>query len=274
MTHPFSCVTHTDGIQSGQIYAIEAASMIKIEATTTIEELSRALSSLGREQLPFALALAATRTAQRIQRAAKTALNQDLDSPTRTTLNSLFLKSATKRKPEATVWFKDAWNSGVPADAYLRPQVYGGKRKHKRFEKALIARGLMKGNQYAIPRPDVLDSNGNVKGSQVMRILSGLGAAETVAGVTANASGSKRSKAKNNKRFFVATIGKASGVWERKQSAFGSGVKLWFLFVDNEPSYKVRYDFFQIARDTVEQHYLTEFTTALDHAIKTAKPKG
>ena len=242
--------------------------MIRIEATPKLQELSRAFRELEQKQLPYAFALAATRTGQRVQNAARSALSQDLDDPTRTTLSSLFLKPATKAKPEARVWFKDSFFSGIPADQYLRPQVHGGKRKHKRFEKALIARGLMKSSQYAIPRPDVLDSNGNVKGSQVMRILSGLGAAETVSGVQANATSSRRSKAKNNKRFFVATIGKATGVWERKQSAFGSGVKLWFLFVDSEPAYQVRYDFFRIAEDTMAKWYEFEFTSALEHAAQ------
>lgn len=247
--------------------------MIKIEATTTIEQLSRALSDLGRDQLPFALALAATRTAQLVKRAEDKAMRQDLDRPTKTTLSSLYMKAANKRTQAATVWFKDSWFSGIPADEYLRPQVFGGKRKHKRFEKALIARGLMKSDQYAIPRPSVLDSHGNVKGGQVMRILSGLGAAETVAGVTANASSSKRSKAKNNKRFFVAKINNAEGVWERKQSALGAGVKLWFLFVNKTPTYSTRFDFFGIAEETVAKNYEREFISALDHAIRTAKPK-
>ncbi len=245
--------------------------MIRIEATPKLQDLSRAFRELEQKQLPFALALAATKTAQRIQRKAQAHLRQDLDNPTRTTISSLFLKPATKAKTEARVWFKDSFFSGIPADAYLRPQVYGGKRKHKRFEKALIARGLMKSNQYAIPRPDVLDSNGNVKGSQVMRILSGLGAAETSAGVTANASSSKRSSRKNNKRFFVATINNATGVWERKQTSFGSGVKLWFLFVDSEPQYQMRYDFFGIAEQTMAEWYEFEFKSALEHAVATAR---
>lgn len=245
--------------------------MIKIEATTTVQELSRAMRSLSDKQLPFALALAATKVGQKVQRAIQAAVRNDLDNPTRTTTSSLFLKSATKAKPEASVWFKDRWFAGVPADAYMRPAVYGGQRKHKRFEKALIGRGLMKSGQYAIPRPDVLDSHGNVKGSQIMRILSGLGAAETMAGYTANASNSRRSRAKNNKRFFVAKIGNAEGVWERKQSAFGSGVKLWFLFVDSAPQYEQKLDFFGIAERVVNENYADEFKSALDYAIETAR---
>lgn len=245
--------------------------MVKITANAEAEQLSRALSELGRKQLPFALALAATRMAQRIKRAEVRAVNRDIDAPTKTTQNSIYVKAATKAKPEARTFFKDAWTSGVPADAYLAPLVFGGKSKPKRLDKALIARGLMKNGQRAIPRASVTDQHGNVKGGQVMKILSGLGAAETVSGVTANASNSKRSKRKNNRRFFAATINGASGIWERQQSAFGSGVKLWYLFVDKEPTYRKRLDFFGIAEEQVSKHYMEEFTGALDQAIKTAR---
>lgn len=164
--------------------------MIRIEAKPELQELSRAFRELERKQLPFAFSLAANRIGQRIMRAEKVALARDIDNPTRSTLSSLFFNVATKAKPWARIYFKDSFGAGIPADRYMQPAVHGGTRKHKRFEKALIARGLMKSNQFAIPRPDVLDSNGNVKGAQVMRILSGLGAAETTAGVTANASSS------------------------------------------------------------------------------------
>lgn len=245
--------------------------MIRIEAAPQLQTLSKAFRELEKKQLPFAMALAATNTAERVRLAERAALRQDIDNPTKTTINSLFKSSATKRNPEARVWFKDNFNSGIPADRYMQPQVNGGGRPHKRFEKALIARGLMKSGQYAIPRPAVLDSNGNVKGGQVMRILSGLGAAETVAGYQANASESRRSRKKNNKRFFVAKINNAEGVWERIATGFGSGVKLWFLFVDKEPKYKQRLDFFGIAEREVAKYYEREFTSALEFAIATAK---
>lgn len=247
--------------------------MIEVRATPNVEELSRALSGLSQKQLPFALALASTRMAQRIQRVVKNRLRQSFDNPTNTTLNSLFVKQAKKQNPTAKTYFKDAWTSGIPADAYLQAQVFGGTRKRKRLDKALIARGLMNSNQFAVPRPSVLDSNGNVKGGTVMKILSGLGAAETTEGSTHNASNSRRSKRKNNRRFFVATIGKATGVWERMATSFGggSGVKLWFLFVDKEPAYKPRLPFFEIAQEQVEQHYMSEFTSALDKAIASAR---
>lgn len=246
--------------------------MIKIEATTNIADLSKGFRTLGRDQLPFAFALAATRTAQKIKAGELKVMRQRLHNPLNITLNSLYLKSATKKDPEARVWFKDSFNSGIPADTYLRPVVYGGVRRHKRMEKALIARGLMKSSQYAIPTPALQDSHGNVKGSTVIKILSGLGAAETVSGYQANATGSKRSRKKGNaQRYFVAVIDGTNGIWERKSTGFGQAVRPVYIFVDSAPQYRVRVPFFKIAENMVKANYEKEFKAALDYAISTRK---
>ena len=84
-------------------------------------------------QIPFALALANTRMAKLIQAGEISVMRKRLDKPTATTLNSVFVKPGTKAKPEAKVWLKDTWGSGIPADKYMRPAVYGGVRGHKRF---------------------------------------------------------------------------------------------------------------------------------------------
>jgi len=246
--------------------------MFRIDAHPETEQLSRALSELGSRQLPFALALAATRTAQRIKKGELAVMRQRLDRPTQTTMNSLFVKTATKQKPEARTFFKDAFTSGIPADTYMQAPVRGGKRKHKRFEKALIARGLMKNGQYAIPASSAVNQYGNVPRGVMTKILSGLGAAETASGFQANATGSKRSKRKGNaQRYFAGEVDGTQGIWERRKTAFGDAVRPVFLFADLEPRYRVIVPFFKIAENIVKANYMREFTDALDYAIKTAR---
>lgn len=251
----------------------EALTMIRIEAAPQLETLSRAFRELERKQLPFAMALAATRTAQRVRKGELAVMRQRLHNPTNTTMNSLFLTSAKKGKPEARVWFKDQFGSGIPADRYLQAIVQGGPRRHKRMEKALIARGIMSSNEYAMPTPALMDAHGNVKGSIVMKILSGLGAAETVSGVTANASNSRRSRKKGNaQRFFVAEIEGTRGIWERKTIGMAQGIRPVYVFVQGAPQYRVVVPFFKIAANIVKANYEKEFTTALEQAIATARP--
>lgn len=246
--------------------------MFSVDGHVDVESLSRALRELDRKQLPFAFALAATRVAQRVKKGELAVMRQRLDRPTSTTLNSLFVKPAKKNNLEARTFFKDAWTSGVPADTFMQKAVKGGRRKHKRFEKALIARGIMQRNQYAIPAPELTDQHGNIKGGLVMKILSGLGAAETASGFQANATKSKRSRRKGNaQRYFAGEVDGTQGVWERKVTAFGDGIRPVFIFTDREPGYRVIVPFYKIAENILKANYLKEFTSALDHALATAR---
>lgn len=246
--------------------------MIRIDAQPDIEALSKALRLLGDKQLPFALALTATKLAQRVKAGELDVMRQRLDRPTPTTMNSLYVKVAKRNDPEARAFFKDAWTSGVPADTYLQQSVKGGRRPHKRFEKALIAKGLMKSSQFAIPAPSATNQYGNVSRGVMMKILSALGAAETSGGFQSNATGSKRSKRKGNvQRYFVGDVDGTQGIWERKKTAFGDGVKPVFIFADSEPKYRTIIPFFKIADNIVKANYMAEFTSALDFALATAR---
>jgi len=90
------------------------------------------LDDIEHRQLPFVQMLAATQLAQQAKKGMLPVMKARLDRPTPTTLNSLFVKMATKVKP-AQVYFKDSWGSGVPADAYLQQAVSGGIRPPQTF---------------------------------------------------------------------------------------------------------------------------------------------
>jgi hypothetical protein len=224
--------------------------MIKIEATTTVQELSRAMRSLSDKQLPFALALAATRTAKRVEKGVQGVMRQRIDNPTQYTLNSLFVKAATKANTGAVVGFKDKGQGVVPG-TYMQTPVHGGRRKPKRFEKALQAKGLLKNGQAALPLPALQDANGNVKGNVARRILAGLDSPKS--------------------KYFVADIDGMNGIWERRKTSFGEGIRPLFAFVDYLPTYRTQIPFFAIAESIVEANYQREFVSALDYAIETAR---
>ncbi len=246
--------------------------MLQIDARTNIEELSKALRTVGERQLPFAFALMATRLAVLVKKGELSVLKARIDRPTTTTLNSLYVKPAKPGKPEARTFFKDAWTSGVPADTYLQQAVKGGRRPHKRFEKALIAKGIMKPGQYALPAASALNQFGNVPRGTIMKILSGLGAAETVSGVQANATGSKRSKRKGNaQKYFAGEVDGTQGVWERKKTAWGDAVRPVFIFSDGEPGYRVILPFYKIADNIVKANRVREFQSAMDTALATKR---
>lgn len=243
--------------------------MIDLKLDIDSVPLVRAISDIQRKQIPFALMLAQTRLATKhIKPGIAQVMAQRLDRPTPTTMRSLFARAATKSRG-AQVWFKDQWTTGIPADTYLQQAVQGGPRPHKRFEKSLIAQGLMKAGQYAVPNPDLLNQYGNVSRGVMTRILSGLGAAEGGRGYQANATGSKRSKRKGNaERYFVGTIGDDTGVWEREP---GKQVEPVFLYTDGAPQYRVILPFFKIGENIAKAHGQAELANALREAILTAK---
>ncbi|WP_085710866.1 MULTISPECIES: hypothetical protein [unclassified Pseudomonas] len=229
------------------------------------------LNDIERRQVPFAQMLTATRLAQRIKKGMIPVMKARLDRPTPTTLNSLFVKAATRNKP-AQVYFKDSWASGVPADAYLQQAVSGGLRPHKRFEKALIARGIMQTSEYAVPTAPFMNQYGNVSRGTMTKILSGLGVAETRSGYQANATGSKRSKAKGNAhRFFSGEVDGTRAVWERKSMGMGDAVRPVFVFSASAPRYRTIFPFFKIGENIVKAHHATEFAQAFAEAMATAR---
>lgn len=245
--------------------------MFKVDLSLDAAPISAAFQELEQKHLPFVLALTATRLAQRVKKGTITVMKQRLDRPTPTTLNSLFVKMATKSRA-AQVYFKDSWASGIPADTYLQQAVGGGQRPHKRFEKALIARGIMRSGEYAIPTGAFMNQYGNVSRGTMTKILSGLGAAETGAGYQANASGSARSKRKGNAhRFFSGEVDGARGVWERKTMGMGDAVRPVFVFSSSAPSYRTIFPFFKIAQNIVKANYPGEFAAAFAQATATAK---
>ncbi|MEW5607968.1 hypothetical protein [Pseudomonas juntendi] len=243
--------------------------MIDIKLDIDSVPLAREISDIQRRQIPFATVLAQTRLAtNRIKPGITEVMGKRLDRPTPTTMRSLFAKAATKSRP-AQVWFKDSWTTGIPADQYLQQAVQGGPRPHKRFERSLISHGLMSANQFAVPNADLLNQYGNVSRGVMMRILSGLGAAESKRGHSANATGSKRSKRKGNaERYFVGTIGDETGVWERKPR---KQVAPAFLYTKGAPQYRVLFPFFKIGENIAKAHGQAELAAALREAILTAK---
>lgn len=247
--------------------------MLTIKADPAL--VKRALTQLEREQLPFASALAATNMAILTQVGVLDVMRKRLDRPTPTTMRSLFVKPATKHKPQSRVWFKDKWTAGVPADRYLQQAVLGGARTHKRFEQALIARGIMRRNEYAIPAEWALNEYGNVSRGLITKVLSGLGAAETTSGFQANATGSRRSRRKGNadRYFLLHGLDGQAGIWERlaTKRLGGDAIRPVFLFSRSAPAYRVIVPFFKIAENMVKANYKAEFELALRQAMATAK---
>lgn len=245
--------------------------MFKVDMSLDALPVSAGMRELEKRHIPFVMARTATLLAQRVKKGTITVMQKRLDRPTPTTLNSLFVKMATKTRA-AEVYFKDSWASGIPADTYLQQAVSGGLRPHKRFEKSLIARGIMRSGQYAVPTTAFMNQYGNVSRGTMLKILSGLGAAESSRGYQANATGSARSRRKGNAhRFFSGEVDGAQGVWERKSMGMGDAVRPVFIFSDSAPRYRTIFPFFKIGQNIVNANYQADAATAWAEAMASAR---
>lgn len=258
--------------------------MLKINITTEFPELAAAIAR-ARNQVPFALARALTKTGQAVKDAQRKEIERVFDRPTPYTRNSVFLRPATKQRLEAEVWLKD----GNRKTHFLLPQIEGGPRQLKRFEQRLVMTGYMQPTERAVPGEGArLDVYGNISRGQINQILSQLKTA-VVLGDYSNASDSKRSRAKRAKEAYFVSRGPGSwtgrgawkngkksqhlprGVWVRRSfGAWGTAVKPVLLFVP-KVSYRSRYEFYRLSRQVVDRDFAQNFRDSWAGAMASAR---
>lgn len=245
---------------------------IAIGAHWDARQVQAALSALAPRQWAFATALALTRVGQRVKAAETVGMERALDRPTPYTLRSLYLQGATRQRQEARVWFKDFAPKGTTAGQYLLPEVHGGERRDKRFERNLHYAGLLPSGASLVPASGArLDAYGNVSRGLYTRILADLHASPVGANATRRSVRRRERKGKRGGRYFYGDPGgRGRGVWERFGFAFGSAVRPMFL-ESRTPRYRPRFAFFGIAEEAVGGNYATEFERAAQETVRTAR---
>jgi hypothetical protein len=246
--------------------------MVRLEVKSDLPALISKIRNLREDQLPFAIASAVTKTAYAAKRALEVAMPFTFDRPTPYTLGSLFLSPATKGLPIAKIWIKDDAGKGTPAAKYLLPEIAGGARNMKRFERRLQLMGLLPQGMFAVPGDAApLDRFGNIAASKIEEILSALGAAEIYSGYKANRTNASRARRRGRAEYFVGSPGGGPlGVYQRFAFAHGSAVKPILIFV-RAPVYRPRFDFQEIAAKVVRDQFPRQFSEAYQRAVATAR---
>lgn len=246
------------------------------------DRLAATLDDFGRKQLPFASALALTRTAGWAKTDLRLSMKNDFDQPRPFTLNSLYTQAATKTRLEANVHFKDRLPKSVPAGRYLRAQIEGGARTEKSSERAFQRADVIPPGYFFVPTKYAdLDAAGNMSAGQVKKILSYLGAAEGM-GWAANYTGNSKGKRKNE-HYFAVVPGRPQGnkgqggglppaIYKVIPSGLGRIVVPVATIVPKAPTYTQRFDFYGIAAQSIERRLPKELGDALEHALRTARP--
>lgn len=252
--------------------------MIKIHIDPNLAQMKRTMSFMERQQLPFATAMALTKTAKFVEGKIREEMPRVFDRPTRYTLNSLHTKPARKTDLAAEVKVKDESFKAKPPIQWLSPQIYGGGRGHKRFEERLIQAGVMAANEYAVPGSGAqLDGYGNMRSSQIVAILSDVQAHWDKAQNSTRESRAKRAKRrKRGGLYFAARAGGhlKPGVYERIGFAFGSAIRPVLIFTTKRPTYRKRLRFFEIAEQSGAMRFRLEFARAMRQAMATARARA
>jgi hypothetical protein len=230
--------------------------MITINATSSFDFVRQALLGYER-QIPFAMSRAINMTADDIKAAESEEMKRVFDRPKPWTLGGIKINYANKSNLSATVKIKDdEVAGGVPAAKYLAPEIFGGYRRVKRFEKALREAGIVPVGFQVVPAEGVrLDQYGNITRSTISQILSSLGARNA-----------KRSK----KTYFIVNHYNdflEPGIYQRVGKQH---VKPIMLFVKHS-RYKPKFDFFGVAEHVANTVMLQNAQKAVRQAIDTAR---
>lgn len=254
-----------------------------MKLTVDIKGLDAAAKALterfSERRLNAAAATALTRVVVDVHKAERAELARAIDRPTPHTIAAMRYVPASAAKPEAWVGFDvqrvtdirgqtlSFTRGETPASRYMLPQVAGGNRVAKRFERLLQAAGLLPAGWFAVPGAGArLDAYGNVSRGQVIQVLSQLRITGT-AGYTRNMSDDARkqiaAQRKAGGRFFVVRPGGrvAPGVYQREFT--GRNITPIFIFV-SKATYRARFDFYGVARRVVADRLPVHWRQAIE----------
>jgi len=237
--------------------------MVDSRIQASAQRVKAALRQYGAQVTGYAVPIALTRTAHDAREELRRTLPATFDRPTPYTVNSTYVRPASKADPVAWVGFKDSWDKGVPATRYLLPNVEGGPRREKSMERQLRGSGLLAPGMFAVPGEEAqMDAYGNMPRSQIVRILSQVRAFGEQ-GYDANRTNSARSRAKRRKNgHFVALRGNASGLPPGIYRRDGADARPVILFV-KRPTYRPRFPFGAIIERAVRANIGRRFKEAL-----------
>jgi|AntDeeMinimDraft_6_1070357.scaffolds.fasta_scaffold02366_1 hypothetical protein len=235
--------------------------MLTIRKTTgSVAEVIASMRDIPARVVPYAASTALTRTAQiAAKKDLPDAMRAAFMNPTPYTLNSLFVQPSTTATLSARVMVKDTASRGVVPEKFLLPEVAGGGRNEKGFEKALRYGGWLKSGERAIPADDMpRDAYGNVSGPTIRSILATL---EKPRGGGATKG---RRKGRYGAGLFAGQIGKTRGIWQRDGAGKTRTIKPLFIFTSAAPQYRARLDFEGIALKCANANFETEFRRAFE----------
>lgn len=223
--------------------------MYTVNRSGSVVAAIRSVRDVPGRVIPYAASTALTKTAQAAQRAIVAEMPRVFDRPTSYTLNALRVVPSTVQTLEARVAVNDI-AGGLPQEAYLLPEVAGGRRNEKRFERSLRYSGFLRAGERAVPGSAApLDAAGNLSAATLRGIMRRL-----------QALGQQPRGRRVRDGYFVGAAGRRAtrGVWLRE----GRSLRPVLIFTPKQPQYRQRLDFVGIAERAARDVFPREFEAA------------
>lgn len=232
--------------------------------------------------IPYAANAALNIIGSRARKDIQAEMPRVFDRPNAWTLNSIRVFESKRETLKVRIFVKDdAPNNGTRPEAYLLPNVFGGGRGEKRFERNLRYAGILREGWRAVPGQGAkLDAYGNLPRGEIQKILTAVRASFDP---YQNRTASRRSKRNaKNAPYFVAGLDRVSivggeqrvtrasiapGIYARD----GRGIKPILIFVRKQPQYRARLPFDQIVEQRADADFETEFVRVADSIL--SKPR-
>jgi hypothetical protein len=267
------------------------ADAFSITATRTgrLDAVVAQMRDIPARVIPFAASTALTRTARDGQRAIVAEMPRVFDRPTRYTLNATRLVPASVDNLVATVAVKDQGTGGTRPESYLLPEVEGGPRREKRFERALRYAGVLTRGQYVIPGGNTrLDASGNVSAATSRQVLNALRDVRAAAvlpklknqrAVSSAGRGRRKGRKLANDLFVGVPVngrgpnarprpGEPEGIYRRE----GKRLRVMFVFTSQPPKYGRVLDFKGTVEAVARERFAIEFERAATALINRRRP--
>lgn len=241
-----------------------------------LEELRAKLTAFSDRRFNAAIATAMSRTAVIVRDKMRQQMTQELDRPTPYTLNSLYTVPATAERLQALIRFRDdrSQSNGTPAVYFMGPEVHGGPRRLKGFERALQSMGVLPDGWLAVAGKGApLDSYGNVSKGYIGQMIRGL-AAQRMEGPRRAKDNTRVIAAARNAggQFFVIRPGgKAQpGIYIRDM--IGKNITPVMIFVRGA-TYRKRLRFYEGGTEAASLHLQQQITRSVQEHIEKLKVK-
>lgn len=238
--------------------------MIKAE-TEGLKDVLKWLDDKQKDKVPDAAMKAVNATAKLAQKAVQEEMKKVFDRPTPYTLRSVWIEKAIKERLSAEVYIFNEWaGKGTSPIKYLWPEVEGGRRDQKPFEKLLSNIGVIGKNQFLMPWKARLNQYGNVSPGVIQQVLSGLQAGRDASQDSPlPGEGYKGTRANRTvaKRYFTTKNFGNVVIWEVSEK---TGKRTPLFVSTNRATYKRRLRFAEIVNNISDRCLVTEFIRALE----------